>query len=518
MKNASKLITRIILIIELVCPFIIATIVSFLLLFVGWEKIGWSGHDNAYFILPEFSNKFYGVLSSIVLFLVAFAITLLMEKTIRKKRDLINCVFLFLISFIVRLGVLHLIINNASIFPFSDFAQSWELANGIDDSIQYKSLFATWMNYASLEHLFISVVSHNYLGFIKFNCFVSSLSAPIVYGISRLIFTHDSNCFRISTLSAILYALYPSSILFAYNSAPDVYVVPLYLCAMLLIMISFKYMQGVDVLKSVAYMLVAGGLLGASAALKSFGVTVIIAFGITCTLTIMKHRLLKKEIILFLCCLIGLFSSYSLVKELILNQTEKLFNVELDYSTATPHYLLIGLNSEGEGQIHIGTQSRLYYQCIIEQGMGIAESKEAAYQLIQEDWQAEQNIIKALLLPKLVWAWQDDLMPLNYISQMTSNQSVSILEDESITSIASFLEFYYLFLMFVAIVGSIVILVKHLRNQSALFATLVVEGFFFIMLLSEAQSRYKYLIMPLVCVVSSVGLCYLIQKRITKLS
>ena len=150
--------------------------------------------------------------------------------------------------------------------------------------------------------------------------------------------------------------------------------------------------------------------------------------------------------------------------------------------------------------------------------MGIAESKEAAYQLIQEDWQAEQNIIKALLLPKLVWAWQDDLMPLNYISQMTSNQSVSILEDESITSIASFLEFYYLFLMFVAIVGSIVILVKHLRNQSALFATLVVEGFFFIMLLSEAQSRYKYLIMPLVCVVSSVGLCYLIQKRITKLS
>ena len=55
-----------------------------------------------------------------------------------------------------------------------------------------------------------------------------------------------------------------------------------------------------------------------------------------------------------------------------------------------------------------------------------------------------------------------------------------------------------------AVIGSIMSRKNIEFNKE--FLLLIIFGFFCLILLSEAQSRYKCLIMPFICVISSMGM------------
>jgi hypothetical protein len=80
------------------------------------------------------------------------------------------------------------------------------------------------------------------------------------------------------------------------------------------------------------------------------------------------------------------------------------------------------------------------------------------------------------------------------------------LKDDIFDSEASLLQTAYLIIMATGAVGSIVILKKLSNNTEIMLTQLIITGFFFITLISEAQSRYKYVIIPLVCIMSSIGI------------
>lgn len=54
--------------------------------------------------------------------------------------------------------------------------------------------------------------------------------------------------------------------------------------------------------------------------------------------------------------------------------------------TSVPHFLLIGLNTESEGQIHIGNLSRLYVNKYLSNGMDYRMAKDYVYSILKEDW------------------------------------------------------------------------------------------------------------------------------------
>lgn len=83
------------------------------------------------------------------------------------------------------------------------------------------------------------------------------------------------------------------------------------------------------------------------------------------------------------------------------------------------HQLLVGLNTEGEGQIHLGTLSRGFWNTFLRNGYDSASAGEYAKQLLIEDWSLHISAIPSLFGQKIVWAWQDDLIPIHYFLTFT---------------------------------------------------------------------------------------------------
>lgn len=82
----------------------------------------------------------------------------------------------------------------------------------------------------------------------------------------------------------------------------------------------------------------------------------------------------------------------------------------LQYSSGVLyHQLLVGLNTEGEGQIHLGTFSRGFWNAFLENGYSSADTGEHAKRLLIENWKTHKTDIPILLEQKIVWVWQDDL-------------------------------------------------------------------------------------------------------------
>ncbi len=525
-KNKIQIANKAIMVLGLVFPCVLATIHSFIITFVGWDRLGWTGHTNDYFLISQLNHPIAGllfVIASLVLIVLLYSG---IKRINRKRLLVIDCALVYLISLIIRIAVLSAINwKYGNMAPFSDFAQVWEIANGDLASIKYKSLFAAWMNYANLEHIFVSVFGNNYSFLLMFNCFISSITVPLVYLICRTSNICSNDC---AVIASLLYSFYCPSVLFSLIGAPDVIVVPFNLLA-ILILIGAEKSRKKGHWNAIVFALAAGVIIGASASIKSFGEVVIIAYIIVVVVSLIleknetKFRPILNRIGVLIVCVCCILSSYFITKETILRHTEKVFAVELDYSTATPHYLLVGLNTEGEGQIHIGNQSRLYYQSLLDEELSPEDARQTAYKTILYDWQECENPLVELILPKTVWAWQDDTMPFRYIDQAlkSSSDSTSGVIDQSLFDIiSSCLQLSYVTIMITSVIGMIIAIKNDSNSYGGAFIILIIVGYFFVTLISEAQSRYKYIIMPLVCIIGSIGLSSLmgiVIKRINML-
>lgn len=514
---------NIIFVLGLICPCILALLFSFILLFVGWDNIGWTGHTNEYFFVSQLDHIGMGIVFVFALLVVIVLLFYGIKHINKKKTLLLDCILVYAFSAIVRIALLLAIrMYYGDLAPFSDFAQVWEIANGNMASIQYKSIFAAWMNFAYLERVFVLGFGNDYFALLICNCLISSLTTSLLYLISRLSGICSYDC---AVLASLLYSVYFPSVFFSMIGAPDIIVVPLYLLAILLLIGVEKHLEK-ECWTSVALAFIAGIIVGFSSAYKSFGVVVIIAFiiigfiSLILNNTSLKNKLSLKRIGLFVLCAICLISTYCFAKDLILKQTEKSFAVELDYSKATPHYLLVGLNTQGEGQIHIGNQSRIYYQNIIDAEYDEENARKIAYKTIIEDWKEDENPIEDLVIPKLIWAWQDDTMPFRYIVSSLSISSESNIIDYDHVSydvICTCIQMIYMTVMFLAAIGIIVLIKRKTSSIDDALIVLIVIGYFFITLISEAQSRYKFIVMPLMCIIASIGFCALLKYIIGKM-
>lgn len=515
-RSTITTLKRLIVLLCTLFPFLLSVVVAYIVTFGDWEELGWLDHSNQYFQLPRFCHLGLGVVGILLTLALFLIVVRSLDQLNCKNRTIIKVAVVYGISLGVRLLTLYLLRNRfVEIVPFSDFEQSWQLACGDLTSLPYKSLFASWMNFACVELFFVRLFGADYFLFLLFNCFISSISSPLIYWICRIAFAEHSSCEKYSLIAALSYSLYFPSILFACYSAPDVYTVPLCLLAVLMLLYSENAVKKCKYPRALLFIILAGFVLGLSASLKPFGVVIIIAYGIHLLISGIDSDSLfscLKKIgvsvlsIALLCC------AYVFTKSVVLEVTEREFNLELDYSTATPHYILVGLNNEGEGQIHIGTQSRTYYLNILDNGMSVEEARVIAYDQIRTDWETDDNIICNLLLPKLVWAWQDDVRPLYYAYWMNDAETIeSELNSDEFDSYAFVLQAAYLQLISLGLIGTIFAFKEEHLYSRIVFVQMIIIGYFFITIVSEAQSRYKYVIIPLLCVMASIGFCQLYE-------
>ena len=193
-----------------------------------------------------------------------------------------------------------------------------------------------------------------------------------------------------------------------------------------------------------------------------------------------------------------------------MRNTEEIYGVKLSSETAVPHFLLIGLNTESEGQIHLGTLSRSYYSKYLSNGMDYKAAKSYANDLLIENLKNNKDNILPDLLKKMIWAWQDDSIPVSYFTtSLDSTYKYSqhyelfmfVLDDYW-----SLVHFAYFLIMFFALIGCIAFARNKKINLKYEFVALVIFGYFCMILISEAQSRYKCLVMPYIVIVSALGI------------
>lgn len=191
---------------------------------------------------------------------------------------------------------------------------------------------------------------------------------------------------------------------------------------------------------------------------------------------------------------------------------ERILDIEMNESSMT-HFLCIGLNTEGEGRIDLGSKSRFYDQL---RGKGVSEEEatRATYEMLRKDW--EENSDK---IPKLFWLkfrneWQDETQGAQYFIRDIEDDFIN---RDSCNGLQRFMidvarkygqassQWYYIFYMACACIG-VGYGRKYLDNSLFFLLSLYTFGYTLLILITESNMRYKNMVVPILCIMAALGI------------
>ena len=474
-------------------------------------------------------NKLVGALGFLLLVAFIAAVLFFVRWLQTKKLDtrlvtVLLCLGVFAVAAVVRFLPIYLF--REDIAPFSDFWRSWRMAHGdTKGHLDYYTLFPAYLNFSLFERLSIAVFGDRYIFIPCLNILCSSLTASLIFLLAQAVAKNR----HIAVAAGLLFALMPANIVYNAVGTPE-FLTVLFNTAGLYCLVKFSAVKSGA---RFALAAAAGILLGIGSSFKTFAVVILLAFamvGFAAPLSAFKRsegKVLGKRLLAALCAVLVVFVGYRVTSSAILKNTEKTYGVKLDPGASMPHFLLVGLNTEGEGQIYIGNLSRQYYKRYLENGMDAAEAKTYALSLLRDDWKQHPDRIPALFYKKFVHAWQDDTIPVWYFNTQIGLKPDSVLEKAVYRYTNGGLEataqLFYIMLIAFSAIGGVFYFRRCKKSGAFCYDTellmLIVFGYFCVIMLSEAQSRYKCLITPYLCILAACGLYRffkVIQRRLKK--
>lgn len=459
-------------------------------------------HGREFYFLPELRYAYIPFALLYVVFIIWMG--WMINKFFSKQWLVISVLLIFFVSLIPRVVLISLF--KQQIIPFSDFLWSWDVAQGAREGHSFivHLPFPAYQTWAFVEYLLTRVLPKDYSSILYFNAVMDSLIAVMIMILSTKIARDRS----VAVLAGLFYGLFPSAVFYCTVGTPELIAIFLNLIGILLLI------DCLDEKWHFARLAIAGVSFGLASSLKSFSIVIIIAFVLVGLLTVRKK--ITRQMLSFLI----LVATYCVTKQLVLLVTSSWLETNLsNYSSGVIyHQLLVGLNTEGEGQIHLGTISRGFWNTFMENGCDATGAGAYAKRLLIQDWKNHYTQIPNLLLRKIVWAWQDDLIPLHYFLNVeglteTAHQSLFSAIRYAVPCVSQVMYVGF------AVTGCGCIL-NHFdqskkENNRSLFVSVIILGFFCLLLIIEAQSRYKCLVLPLIVLQSSRGYD-MIKKRMLK--
>lgn len=438
---------------------------------------------------------------------LALAITVVLILLLAYRRAPRLLVIGVTVGIIVRAFVALLLLPGLS--PFSDFEQVWQIATQVasEQTTLYKSFFPEWCDYIAVVRLLVDGVGLTYGGLVLASVVLGCIVVGEVYLLARI----ATRRHEAGLLAAALYALMPSQVIYALIPTPDMLSMAVLVGAACLL--AWQLRSDFDVVHSLGLTLLAGVLIGVGSSFKPIGLVLAIAYAMALgvKLLVLAPGGWARALVAALPAVVVLVLAAG-VPQLMRGASEGILGFGFSRS-ATASYLCIGLNTEGEGQIHLGTKSR-YYNTLRLSGVNEDEAASETYEMLREDWAKNASDLPRLFLKKVVWAWQDDMAPVHLLTDYSIDEGrlsgVGVAVLESIEAMGAPLsQGYYLAIMALAAMGAIVSVKKHEEGNlsfALVFLALLLLGFFCLLLLSEAQSRYKSNVLPYVVVFSALGL------------
>ena len=397
-----------------------------------------------------------------------------MDKIKRWTKENKFIIFLFLFSFIIRLGVIVLVETPI----ISDFKMmydaSLEVVNGTDS---YKSMgyFITWgyqMGHVLYQAFLLNIV--NSVFFLKIvNCIITSLTVVFVYLISKRICSERS-----AKISSILYSIFLFPLLL--NTVLTNQFLPV-----LLILIALYILLNINFKKKIVISsAVVGILLGLSNIFRSETIVIVFSILLYFGFLFITKVDWKKLIISFLIIFMGYYVVFNGTSLLL-----KATNVSpsgLDILNSSWKFVL-GFNYETSG-MYSNEDAAIYA------GDSDAAKKEAINRIMQ----FEKIPLHFLKKTKILW--------------FNSDLSWSISMDEVYYKILNVINQLWIILFNILAVCSAFRFIKLKFEKEHVLMCLILLVYFGVYLLIEVMPRYAYSLQVFEAIIIGISLDYIFTK------
>lgn len=397
-----------------------------------------------------------------------------MDKIKRWIKENKFIIFLFLFSFIIRLGVILLVETPV----ISDFKMMYdaalEIVNGTD-SYKSMSYFITWgyqMGHVLYQAVLLNII--NSVFFLKFvNCIITSLTVVFVYLISRRICSDRS-----AKISSILYSIFLFPLLLNTVLTNQFLPVLLILIALyILLNINFKK-------KFIVSSVVVGILLGLSNIFRSETIVIIFSILLYFGFLFITKVDWKKLIVSFLIIFMGYY--------VVFNGTSLLLKATgvspsgLDILNSSWKFV-VGFNYESNG-MYTDEDASLYSR----------DSEAADKEAIKRITQFEKIPLHFLKKTKVLW--------------FNSDLSWSISMDEVYYKTLNIINQLWIILFNILAVCSAFRFIKLKFNKEHVLMCLILLVYFGVYLLIEVMPRYAYSLQVFEAIIIGVSLDYIFKK------
>lgn len=497
--------TRIFCLTLAVLPFGMGAVYALVNLSGGWEFL-FPRHAYAFYFLTEFPHPV--VLSGLVLALFS-ALALFCARrcpeTGGRRRIVAFALAVFAVALALR--VLVVLFSWNDMCPSTDFGMAWMRACGKTVPNDYHRFCPAWVNFSLLLRGVVMCCGENLNCALLVGAVFGAMTAAVICLMAYEAFESDGW----ALLAGLLFAVNPSHVLYVTTLTPEHEAVMFYALSIGLICRIFRT---TDTGRQLGLAMLAGGTLGMGEVFKPFSAVILVALSAFAAVHVFTspQRCRKWKSAAGVVAVVALVSVTSAMPVAFLSA--RIMNVNLVAGEKLPHMLFVGLNRQGEGQIHMGPMGRIYLHACMA-GVPPEIARRTVLRRVLDDWKGHGREIIPFFIKKTIWAWQDDNASNYYFLQNREaplSSRAPWVKKAFYRCVAAYGQTvegaWYMVLMAFACLGA-VCGVRGRPNRTMLFLGLVIFGYFCMILLSEAQTRYKCLIIPCITVYAAAGLAWL---------
>lgn len=405
-------------------------------------------------------------------------------------------IFIFLLALLTRVAWVIIISLNTN--QVSDFLDNYHDSLVDVPSSRHVPNWTHFITYPYLLHPFVNIFGHSYLVGGIFNAITCSVSITLTYLLGAVLVNK-----RVGLLAAILMILWPSVAVFTSIYAPD----HLSISFMLLSILCFiKLLDAKTINMKIVYGVGCAISLWALGFFKDLTPVLVIAFVLILTMRIIMNGRFRENLtnlcVVLCLCVLALFSTITHIP-IISAIADRPVNPSL-----VPYFIYIGLggNNTGSWQPEIMTR----YDSLIEEKKYNYE--EANKIMLREALHSVKQ--RTAELPTTIWnknktVQATDEAKITWVEESARSANSHGLES-MLRSIVQPLNGVYFAAIIILICAAIYSLWSENRiRQNLTLLIILCIGYSTLLLIIEAQNRYRYIIEPLYCIVAAYGVASL---------
>lgn len=387
------------------------------------------------------------------------------------------------ITFLIRL--IYLIKINPHVTQVSDFGRVLSTATSMDFSkdIMYYQTSYHWLYYTILNGLLYKVFGSYQIITLLFNLVVVTLIPVVIYLICYNIFNNR----KVGNLAVILYALWPSNILYTVIATPEHLSSLFLVLSIYLSILIFEKIKNKSILKKWHLLVLAGITTSLIGFFKNFSPVILVALFIILILVIISEKISVK-----LCAisLLAIVCVYFVTNAAVFAIGEKVIGKDI-ITNQFWIYAYVGLGLENDGS-YSGERYMEYREYLIESNFDTKKTnKYFANKIINE---IKNNLYQypGLLTRKANYSFTSDNAQLYWVKESLKDDYVGNGVKQVIDSnIVKWNEFFYIIIVILMLVSSIINVVYQ-KNNKLLFVNIIIFGCSLLLMFAESQGRYKY--------------------------